>query len=73
MLLAESDRVNKPGKGHELAVAGDVCKTMLSEIPIINEMEFKPFLFWIRDVFCTQHLRVPRCKTHLKSRLSVPF
>ena len=30
-------------------------------------------LFWIRDVFCTQHLLVWGCKAHLKSRFGAPF
>ena len=32
------------------------------------------FLFWIRDVFCTQHpLGRLGCKTHLKSQFLAPF
>ena len=28
------------------------------QIPIINKVVFNPFLSWIQDLFCTQHLRV---------------
>ena len=43
-----------------------------TETQIINKMGFK-FNSWIQDVFCTQHLRVLGCKTHLELRFLAPF
>ena len=40
-------------------------------------MGLNKIVLWSRDVFCTQHPRVPcrnaKLKTHLKSRLLAPF